>query len=106
MEELITVIVPIYNVEDFIDMCLESLSKQTYKHFEVLMVNDGSTDNSGIICKEYADRDSRFQYFEKENGGLSDARNFGLEHSKELTLHLSILMIGLVIRIFLIYMKH
>jgi hypothetical protein len=82
VEELITVIVPIYNVEDFIDMCLESLSKQTYKHFEVLMVNDGSTDNSGIICKEYADRDSRFQYFEKENGGLSDARNFGLEHSK------------------------
>ena len=82
MEELITVIVPIYNVEDFIDMCLESLSKQSYKHFEVLMVNDGSTDNSGVICKEYADRDSRFQYFEKENGGLSDARNFGLEHSK------------------------
>lgn len=82
MEELITVIVPVYNVEDFIDMCLESLSKQTYKLFEVLMVNDGSTDNSGTICKEYAVRDSRFHYLEKENGGLSDARNFGFEHSK------------------------
>ena len=63
-------------------MCLDSLSKQTYKLFEVLMVNDGSTDNSGTICKEYAVRDSRFHYLEKENGGLSDARNFGLEHSK------------------------
>lgn len=65
MEELITVIVPVYNVEDFIDMCLDSLSKQTYKLFEVLMVNDGSTDNSGTICKEYAVRDSRFHYLEK-----------------------------------------
>ena len=82
MEELITVIVPIYNVEDFIDMCLESLSKQTYKHFEVLMVMMVRQIIQGLFVKSMLIVDSRFQYFEKENGGLSDARNFGLEHSK------------------------
>lgn len=82
MKDLISVIVPVYNVEPFISNCLDSLSKQIYQNFEVLLVNDGSTDNSGAICREYADRDSRFYYFEKENGGLSDARNFGIERSK------------------------
>ncbi|MDU6293561.1 MAG: glycosyltransferase family 2 protein, partial [Streptococcus mitis] len=82
MKDLISVIVPVYNVEPFIASCLDSLSKQNYQNFEVLLVNDGSTDNSGVICREYSDRDSRFHYFEKENGGLSDARNFGIERSK------------------------
>ena len=82
MKDLISVIVPVYNVEPFIASCLDSLSKQNYQNFEVLLVNDGSTDNSGAICREYADRDSRFHYFEKENAGVADARNFGIERSK------------------------
>lgn len=55
---------------------------QTYTNFEVLMINDGSSDDSANICKEYLTKDRRFQYFEKENGGLSDARNYGIECSK------------------------
>lgn len=55
---------------------------QTFKDFEVLMVNDGSTDSSATICQAYAECDSRFRYFEKENGGLSDARNYGLDRAK------------------------
>lgn len=82
MKDLISVILPVYNVEPYIRSCLDSLSKQLYKNFEVLMVNDGSTDNSGVICQQYADSDKRFRYFEKENGGLSDARNFGIKESK------------------------
>lgn len=68
MKDLISVIVPVYNVEPFIASCLDSLSKQNYQNFEVLLVNDGSTDNSGVICREYSDRDSRFHYFEKRMG--------------------------------------
>lgn len=82
MKDLISVILPVYNVEPFVRSCLDSLSKQIYKNFEVLMVNDGSTDNSGFICQQYADSDERFHYFEKENGGLSDARNFGIKEAK------------------------
>lgn len=82
MKDLISVIVPVYNVEPFISSCLDSLSKQIYQNFEVLMINDGSTDNSGVICQEYANSDSRFHYFEKENAGVADARNFGIEKSK------------------------
>ena len=82
MEELITVIVPVYNVEDFIGMCLESLSEQTYTNFEVIMIDDGSTDNSGKICQEYKESDSRFHYYRKENGGVSSARNLGIEYSR------------------------
>ena len=80
-QDLISVIVPIYNVEDYIRQCFDSLLNQTYQNFEVLMINDGSPDNSGSICQEYADRDSRFRYFEKENGGVSSARNLGIERS-------------------------
>lgn len=82
MKDLISIIVPVYNVEPFISSCLDSLSKQIYQNFEVLMINDGSTDNSGVICREYADSDSRFHYFEKENAGVADARNFGIVKSK------------------------
>lgn len=81
-QDLISVIVPIYNVEKYLRTCLNSLLEQTYENFEVLMINDGSTDGSAAICQEYAERDSRFVYFEKENGGLASARNFGLDYSK------------------------
>ena len=79
---MISVIVPIYNVEDYIRQCFDSLLHQTYQNFEVLMINDGSPDNSASICQEYAARDSRFRYFEKENGGISTAVNLGIEHSQ------------------------
>ena len=80
-EELISIIVPIYNVEKYLRMCLDSIEHQTYSNIEVLLINDGSPDSSGEICQEYVARDSRFHYFEKENGGLSDARNYGIERS-------------------------
>ena len=77
--ELISVIVPIYNVENYLRMCLDSIQNQTYKNFECLLINDGSPDNSAEICREYAAKDSRFRYFEKENGGVSSARNLGMK---------------------------
>ncbi len=80
--ELVSIIVPIYNVENYLRMCLDSIEHQTYSNIEVLLINDGSLDSSGEICQEYVARDSRFRYFEKENGGLSDARNYGIDRSK------------------------
>ena len=79
--ELISIIVPIYNVENYLRMCLDSIQNQTYQNFECLLINDGSPDNSADICREYVAKDARFRYFEKENGGLSSARNFGIERS-------------------------
>jgi len=79
MTEKITVIIPVYNVENYLNKCLDSVLKQTYKNLEIIVVNDGSTDNSGTICQEYAQKDNRIVYIEKENGGLSDARNAGLD---------------------------
>lgn len=79
MNEKITVIVPVYNVEHYLDKCLDSLINQTYKNLEIIVINDGSTDNSGIICQEYARKDNRIIYIEKENGGQSEARNMGLD---------------------------
>ena len=80
--QLISVIVPIYNVENYLRQCLDSILGQTFTNFEVLLVNDGSSDSSGDICREYVEKDSRFHYFEKENGGLSDARNYGIERAR------------------------
>lgn len=80
--ELISIIVPIYNVENYLRMCLDSIEHQTYSNIEVLLINDGSQDSSGEICQEYVARDSRFRYFEKENGGASDARNYGISHAR------------------------
>lgn len=80
--EMISIIVPIYNAENYLKSCLDSVLSQTFGDFEVLMVNDGSIDNSATICQDYAKRDSRFRYFEKVNGGLSDARNYGLDRAK------------------------
>ena len=80
--ELVSIIVPIYNVENYLRMCLDSIEHQTYSNIEVLLINDGSQDSSGEICQEYVARDSRFRYFEKENGGASDARNYGISHAR------------------------
>ena len=79
MDELISIIVPIYNVEEYLRECLDSIQKQTYTNFECIMINDGSTDNSGGICQEYAQKDNRIVYIEKENGGQAEARNMGLD---------------------------
>ena len=78
---LISIIVPIYNVENYLRQCLDSIMNQTYQNFECLLINDGSPDNSADICREYVSKDSRFKYFEKENGGVSSARNQGIERS-------------------------
>lgn len=78
---LISIIIPIYNVENYLRQCLDSIVSQTYQNFECLLINDGSPDNSADICKEYVGKDSRFKYFEKENGGVSSARNLGIERS-------------------------
>ena len=81
MNPKVSVIVPIYKVEPYIRKCLESLRTQTYANLEILMVNDGSPDNSPAICREFAAMDSRFLLLNKENGGLSSARNLGLDHA-------------------------
>ena len=80
-KELISIVVPIYNVENYLRMCLDSIQNQTYQNFECLLINDGSPDNSADICRGYVEKDSRFRYFEKENGGLPSARNLGIERS-------------------------
>ena len=79
MEPLISVIVPVYNVENYLDQCMESIVGQTYPHLEILMVDDGSTDNSGTLCDQWAERDQRIRVIHQENGGLSAARNTALD---------------------------
>lgn len=78
---LVSVIVPVYNIENYIDRCIKSLLRQSYKNIEVLLINDGSTDNSEKICKKYVDNKKIFLY-SKPNGGLSDARNYGLNFAQ------------------------
>ena len=79
--ELISIVIPIYNVEKYIEKCLDSVIKQTYKNIEIILVDDGSPDNCGKICDSYANNDKRIQVIHKENGGLSDARNVGIERA-------------------------
>ena len=79
MKKLVSIIVPVFNVEKYLRQCLDSILGQTFNQFEVIIVNDGSTDNSGAICQEYEARDNRIVYLEKENGGVSEARNLGLD---------------------------
>jgi len=78
MEELISVIVTFYNREDFLEECLQSIKNQTYKNFEVLMINDGSTDGSEVIAKKFQDEDSRFKLISSEHIGFPLAKNLGL----------------------------
>ena len=77
----VSVIIPIYNTGPYLTDCLDSISNQTLRDIEIILVNDGSTDQSEKICREYADRDSRIKLYTKPNGGLSDARNYGLERT-------------------------
>ena len=79
---LISIIVPVYNVEAYLPYCLDSISKQTYSNFEAIMVDDGSTDSSGAICEEYSKKDNRFVTIHQENQWLSGARNTGLSAAK------------------------
>ena len=80
--DMISIIIPIYNVEKYLNDCLESVQQQTYSDFEVLMVDDGSKDGSAGICREYEEKDDRFHYYHQENAGVSAARNLGLEYAK------------------------
>lgn len=79
---LISVIVPVFNVERYLKQCVESIIAQSYTNIEILLVDDGSTDDSGDICDEFCKRDRRIKAFHKENGGLSDARNYGMKLAK------------------------
>ena len=82
MGEKISVIVPVYNVEQYLERCVDSIINQTYTNLEIILVNDGSTDNSGKLCDELAKKDERIRVIHKENGGLSDARNRGIDESE------------------------
>ena len=79
MGELISVIIPVYNVEKYLVDCLESVVSQSYTNIEIILVNDGSTDNSCSICKRYQQADKRFRVIDKENEGLSVARDIGIQ---------------------------
>lgn len=79
--ETISIIIPIYNCEEYLARCIESVINQTYPNLEIILVNDGSTDKSSVICDKYAKKDSRVKVIHKANGGVSSARNLGLENS-------------------------
>lgn len=81
-DDLISVIVPVYNVEKYIARCIESILTQSYTNFELLLIDDGSTDDSLEICEKYRNLDDRVRCFHKKNGGLSSARNYGLDRMK------------------------
>lgn len=78
----ISVIVPVYNTEQYLPRCLDSILSQSFTDFELLLIDDGSTDDSGTICDAYAEKDSRIRVFHKENGGVSSARNMGVDNAK------------------------
>lgn len=79
MNPIISIIIPVYNVEKYLCKCIDSVLEQTYKELEIILVDDGSKDSSGIICDEYENKDNRIKVIHKKNGGLSDARNYGLD---------------------------
>ena len=76
--KLVSVVIPVYNGENYIKDCAKYLRGQTYQNIEIICIDDGSTDDSGKICDEYAEKDSRIYVIHKENGGISSARNAGL----------------------------
>ena len=82
MSNLVSVIVPVYNAQDTIKKCISSLINQQYTNIEILLVDDGSTDNSLFICQQLQLKDSRIRIIEKLNGGVSSARNMGIEHAE------------------------
>lgn len=75
---LVSVIIPVYNVSEYLSRCLDSIINQSYKNLEIIIVDDGSTDNSYKICKKYEEMDSRIRVIHKENGGAASARKVGL----------------------------
>lgn len=79
---LISVIIPVYNTEQYLSSCLKSILSQTFNNFEVILINDGSTDQSGILCDEFVKQDSRIKVFHQENAGVSAARNVGLKYAQ------------------------
>lgn len=81
MSNLISIVVPIYNAENYLKECIDSIISQGFSNIEVILVDDGSTDHSGMICDTYAQQDSRVRVFHLKNGGVSAARNFGIEQS-------------------------
>ena len=82
MEPLLSIIVPAFNIENYISRCLENLINQKYKNIEIIVVNDGSKDKTGKIIDSYVQKDSRIKVIHKKNGGLSDARNAGINIAK------------------------
>lgn len=78
-KSLVSVIVPAYNTEKYIDKCLDSLLHQSYREMEVIMIDDGSKDETGNICKKYVQADNRFRLIQKKNTGVSDSRNVGIQ---------------------------
>lgn len=81
MKPRLSIIVPVYNVEQYLRKCVDSILNQTFKEFELILVDDGSTDGSSRICDDYKEKDDRICVLHKENGGVSDARNYGIDHS-------------------------
>lgn len=80
-KHLVSIVVPVYNVEKYLNRCVDSIINQSYNNIEILLVDDGSTDSSGKLCDDYLKKDSRIKVIHKQNGGLSDARNFGIDKS-------------------------
>ncbi len=81
VQDLVSIVVPVYNVEKYLKRCIDSIINQSYNNIEILLVDDGATDSSGLICDEYEKKDSRIKTIHKKNGGLSDARNKGIDQA-------------------------
>ena len=82
MNDLISIIIPVYNVAPYLEACLDSVLCQTYTDFEALLVDDGSTDSSAEICESYCERDARFRLIRQANSGVAIARNTGLDNAQ------------------------
>ena len=82
VEGLVSIVIPVYNAEDYLRRCLDSILEQSYRDIEIILVNDGSKDDSSEVCKYYQNLDSRIKYFYKENGGASSARNYGIDKAR------------------------
>lgn len=80
---MISIVIPVYNVEEYLEKCVNSILMQTYRDFELILVNDGSTDSSGVICDEFEKKDSRVKAYHNNNKGAAEARNFGLKNSTQ-----------------------